>query len=559
MALAPLFPVAIDEITAWLQGQEGVIRCNEKESLSRPRVWRLARPLAGVFPHLVLQFDFPLSPARIEFEPGLCFRFPHIETDGHFCHGDIAQPADVNDPSASVKRVLEKLAIFNEQCEIPGWTEREFHKESEDYWNRREPLKSVPKDYRTKKLLLQIDPQAGGAQEGSALILPDGRGLATLAREPEAVAKAIGWSVGTITRGGVLVARLPDSTWWTPSSWPQSFSELEKLVSELTGTSARLSAWMSHPWPNKAGIFVVLLHGPSAYGWRVFPAQPPLRPQPVISPLEVKRIDRQWSLSRDHKVPELNKLSEKRVVVFGCGSLGGPVIELLARAGVGHIHVVDPDIFEPENISRHVLGLSAVDYSKASTLCARLVKSIPGSNLTPSKKSALEWIDENSGRPAPDLVLDCTGERSVRIGTSMLRDRALGGAPVLMSWMEPFCAAAHVVVVTGDDKWPLSDPVEAAVNIATWPDTEVVLSGCGQGFHRYGMADTYRVAGLVAERALSLLNDSTSGSGIWSFTRDRAYFENAAPGVQFNREPPQSLDVEAITTKRNLKDALNGF
>ena len=36
-------------------------------------------------------------------------------------------------------------------------------------------------------------------------------------------------------------------------------------------------------------------------------------------------------------------MSDKRVVVFGGGSLGSPVIELLARAGVVHIDVVDPE------------------------------------------------------------------------------------------------------------------------------------------------------------------------------------------------------------------------
>lgn len=49
-------------------------------------------------------------------------------------------------------------------------------------------------------------------------------------------------------------------------------------------------------------------------------------------------------------------LREKRVLVVGCGGLGGHILDQLARIGVGHIRVVDGDVFEATNLNRQLLS-----------------------------------------------------------------------------------------------------------------------------------------------------------------------------------------------------------
>lgn len=49
-------------------------------------------------------------------------------------------------------------------------------------------------------------------------------------------------------------------------------------------------------------------------------------------------------------------LLRSKVAVFGCGGLGGYIIEELARLGVGRITVVDPDVFEEHNLNRQLLS-----------------------------------------------------------------------------------------------------------------------------------------------------------------------------------------------------------
>lgn len=49
------------------------------------------------------------------------------------------------------------------------------------------------------------------------------------------------------------------------------------------------------------------------------------------------------------------KLLRSTVAVIGAGGLGGYVIEALARMGVGHLVIVDADVFEEHNLNRQLM------------------------------------------------------------------------------------------------------------------------------------------------------------------------------------------------------------
>ena len=52
---------------------------------------------------------------------------------------------------------------------------------------------------------------------------------------------------------------------------------------------------------------------------------------------------------------EQRSLLESRAAIIGCGGLGGHVITLLARAGVGAFTLCDGDVFDESNLNRQVL------------------------------------------------------------------------------------------------------------------------------------------------------------------------------------------------------------
>lgn len=53
---------------------------------------------------------------------------------------------------------------------------------------------------------------------------------------------------------------------------------------------------------------------------------------------------------------ENSALRHKTVAVVGCGGLGGYIIEMLGRLGVGKIIAVDGDVFEDSNLNRQILS-----------------------------------------------------------------------------------------------------------------------------------------------------------------------------------------------------------
>jgi molybdopterin/thiamine biosynthesis adenylyltransferase len=77
------------------------------------------------------------------------------------------------------------------------------------------------------------------------------------------------------------------------------------------------------------------------------------------------------------------KLAESRVAVVGAGGLGGHVILLLARIGIGHLVVVDHDVFDETNLNRQALCTAeALGRPKAEEASAVVALVNPGVQVT---------------------------------------------------------------------------------------------------------------------------------------------------------------------------------
>jgi tRNA A37 threonylcarbamoyladenosine dehydratase len=67
------------------------------------------------------------------------------------------------------------------------------------------------------------------------------------------------------------------------------------------------------------------------------------------------------------------KLEQAHVIVFGIGGVGGAAVEALARAGVGHIDIVDDDVVSPSNINRQIIATtSSVGRGKVEVMAERV-------------------------------------------------------------------------------------------------------------------------------------------------------------------------------------------
>ncbi len=72
---------------------------------------------------------------------------------------------------------------------------------------------------------------------------------------------------------------------------------------------------------------------------------------------------------------ENEKLRSFKVCVVGCGGLGGYVIEMLGRLGIGMITAVDGDVFDETNLNRQLLSSEdIIGKSKAEAAKERMKK-----------------------------------------------------------------------------------------------------------------------------------------------------------------------------------------
>lgn len=100
------------------------------------------------------------------------------------------------------------------------------------------------------------------------------------------------------------------------------------------------------------------------------------------------------------------KLSAATVMVFGCGGLGGYVIEELARLGIGHLMVADYDVFSESNLNRQLLSNSEnIGSSKSAEAVSRVRLINPDIDIVsfnehPDAQRAAEMIE------GTDLVID---------------------------------------------------------------------------------------------------------------------------------------------------------
>jgi hypothetical protein len=107
-------------------------------------------------------------------------------------------------------------------------------------------------------------------------------------------------------------------------------------------------------------------------------------------------------------------LRSSRVALIGAGALGATVAELMVRAGVSEIGLIDNDVLVAGNVSRHPATLASVGATKVTATATRLREISPYASVTainqalPADESTLVAMLEPY-----DVIVDCTGADEV--------------------------------------------------------------------------------------------------------------------------------------------------
>lgn len=141
-------------------------------------------------------------------------------------------------------------------------------------------------------------------------------------------------------------------------------------------------------------------------------------------------------------------LRTKTVLVAGCGGLGGYLIEMLLRLGVGTIRAADGDCFEASNLNRQLLSSPlSLGQSKADAAARRAALVNPDVRFVPISQFVMT---ENAAEliQGCDAVLDALDNIQAR--RLLAHACAEAGIPLIHGAICAWSAQA-AVVMPGDD------------------------------------------------------------------------------------------------------------
>lgn len=485
---------------------------------------------------------FPYSSkAIIRLSPDAILRIPHVDGKGELCIEGDPGPGLVY---TAEQRIIFLLHAFIEKFLKPwvkGNLDGDFEAEALNYWaikvlnarSKTDPVRGV----------WTVDSPPSKAKLSKGVLLIPNR-IIVAADEQLSITNRVVQSMGGLARQRIVVqvADIPIKYPFTPATWPSSMADLD-LILKSRLTPEEYSQFHAYRSRRDREIYRVALFRSDGFSFSyLLPDGPPavldlVRGKKTVPPLNkplplvTSRMDPDWTVGRDQH-HEVSSRQTKHVLVIGAGALGSPIIDHLAKAGIGRISIIDDDTMASVNICRHLLGADSIGDKKVHAIAQRLNRGYPATEVIPFDMSAEKWFKNNS-LVGIDAVLDLTGEPVVRVLVEQARQKQK--CPLLIGWMEPYVAAAHACVLAAGQRWlqKTGDPL-LELEAVDWPIGVIRQEpGCSSRFQSYTASSAAHAVALVAESALDMIDNShhTSDSLVRSWVRGQKYLDKHWPGL----------------------------
>jgi molybdopterin/thiamine biosynthesis adenylyltransferase len=255
-----------------------------------------------------------------------------------------------------------------------------------------------------------------------------------------------------------------------------------------------------------------------------------------LTPICIQRRDRGFLVQRGGGHMELGS---KRVLLLGCGSVGGHLAFALARAGIGALTLVDHDILTPENTYRHVLGKLYWGRRKVRAIRQALAVQLPFIDVRAIPQTIEAALDQNLiALNDFDLIVSALGNPTSELALNE-RVRRATGPPVIYTWLEPLGIGGHAVL-SGHGGEPgcfmciytRSEGTDGPLyNRAAFGEADQTygrsLAGCSNLYTPYGALDATRTAELAARLAIDTLTGREQRNVLRSWKGDATAFTEA--------------------------------
>ena len=251
------------------------------------------------------------------------------------------------------------------------------------------------------------------------------------------------------------------------------------------------------------------------------------------APLIIERLDKEFTFPR---AGAKSSIHEKKVLVIGCGAIGGYIAMNLSQLGVGNLTLIDSQEFSTSNVHRHVLGVKEeIFFPKVEGL----KKEIEGKFIHTSVNAISDSI-ENCIRKKKnvfenaDLVVVATGNPSSNFWLNNFLLRNHPNLPTIYTWLDPYGIGGHTLVTNNNQKKGCyqclykSDPKLGMYNMASFAmkgqSFLKTQSGCAGLFVPYSTLDAQQTSIQTVRIAVRILEGDEKENPLISWKGDKTDF-----------------------------------
>lgn len=239
-----------------------------------------------------------------------------------------------------------------------------------------------------------------------------------------------------------------------------------------------------------------------------------------VYPLYIHRLDRGYL---DSRIGDTADLNGKKVLLLGCGSIGGFLANNLCQLGIICLDILDKDTYMPENACRHFLGVAGIKSTgsrfKADLVKGRLYELYPYvdiDSLNYVDRSVETFIKNPDNLRRYDLIISALGDTTLNLEINRILYEKKIDVPFLCCFNEPYGIGGHAILVNVSKDSCLQclytdsyydEVVSFRGSLVKEGQTFIkTISGCGGSFVPYGCLDSQQTAILAARMAGDILS-----------------------------------------------------
>ena len=247
----------------------------------------------------------------------------------------------------------------------------------------------------------------------------------------------------------------------------------------------------------------------------------------LINRCIITRADHNYIHSRGGDGKIHNK---RKIILLGCGSLGGYLAHYLTKTGIGNITIIDSDTLEFANIGRHILGGDSFGQSKALALHNKLRNEMPHLIINGINSDWREAYKNNKNIfHEADLIISTMAEWRSEKPLNLLA-RANDFPPVIYAWLESFAVAGHCFISI-----PKSGCIECQMDkkglfqkrVASFDD--IILKkeiGSCTYYQEYGPSALMPIISMIISEIINIFTNEPSVSKLSTWITDISHLSN---------------------------------